>query len=231
VIVGDDHDSNTRFGDVHLVGPDVAATVVMVNGLLRELGIPLSAEIAAPLYAGLSSDTGSFTYRVTSPAAHKFAVRLLRTGFRYDLLARALWDTHPAGYLRLLGLMLSRLALEPEAAGGRRLAWTYGTAEEVSSFGVPLEGTGGAVADMVQTVEEAEVAAVCTSDGDGTVRVSVRSGDHVDVSEVAEGLGGGGHRFAAGLTETMALARKALAAWADRHMLERPGAWRPATGQ
>ena len=140
-------------------------------------------------------------------------------------------DTHPAGYLRLLGLMLSRLALEPEAAGGPRLAWTYGTAEEVSSFGVPLEGTGGAVADMVQTVEEAEVAAVCTSGGDGTVRVSVRSGDHVDVSEVAEGLGGGGHRFAAGLTETMALARKALAAWADRHMLERPGAWRPATGQ
>jgi phosphoesterase RecJ-like protein len=118
VIVVDDHDSNTRFGDVHLVDPDVEATVVIVDELLRRLGVPLSAEIAAPLYAGLSSDTGSFKYRVTSAAAHEFAARLMRTGFRHDLLARAMWDTHPLGYLRLLGAMLSRLAFEPEAAGG-----------------------------------------------------------------------------------------------------------------
>jgi len=230
VIVVDDHDSNTRFGDVHLVDPDVAATVVIVAALLRQLGIPLSAEIAAPLYAGLSSDTGSFKYRVTSPAAHELAARLLRTGFRHDVLARALWDTHPAGYLRLLGLMLSRLAVEPEAAGGLGLAWTYCTADEASSFGIPLEGTGGAVADMVQTVAEAEVAAVCRSGADGTVRVSLRSGDQVDISEVSAALGGGGHRFAAGFTsysdleDTMTLLRKALTAWADRHLLERRSA-------
>ena len=100
VIVVDDHDSNTLFGNVHLVDPDIEATVVIVDELLRRLGVPLSAEIAAPLYAGLSADTGSFRYRVTSAATHELAARLLRTGFRHDLLARAMWDTHAVGYLR-----------------------------------------------------------------------------------------------------------------------------------
>jgi nanoRNase/pAp phosphatase (c-di-AMP/oligoRNAs hydrolase) len=69
------------------------------------------------------------------------------------------------------------------------------------------------------------------------VRVSLRSGDQVDVSEVSERLGGGGHRFAGGFTsysdllDTMALVRKALAAWADLHMLERGSTRLRVTGQ
>jgi phosphoesterase RecJ-like protein len=68
------------------------------------------------------------------------------------------------------------------------------------------------------------VAAVCKKGTDGTVRVSLRSRDRIDVSEIAAGLGGGEHRFAAGFTAytdvpaTMALVRDALAAW-ERRML------------
>jgi len=222
VIVVDDHDSNTLFGNVHLVDPDIEATVVIVDDLLRRLGVPLDAALAAPLYAGLSSGTGSFRYRVTSAATHEFAARLLRTGFRHDLLARAMWDTHSVGYLRLLGVMLSRLVAEPEAAAGLGLVWTYCTAEEAVSNGVPWEEAGGPVADLLQTAEDAGIAAVCKKGTDGTVRVSLRSRDRIDVSEIAADLGGGGHRFAAGFTSytdvpaTMALVRDVLAPWKRR---------------
>jgi bifunctional oligoribonuclease and PAP phosphatase NrnA len=97
VIVVDHHDSNTLFGNVHLVDPDIEATVVIVEEFLRSLGAPLDAEIAAPLYSGLSAGTGSFRYQLTSAATHELAARLLRTGFRHDLLARAMWDTHSVG--------------------------------------------------------------------------------------------------------------------------------------
>jgi bifunctional oligoribonuclease and PAP phosphatase NrnA len=149
VVVVADHDSCTRFGDVNLVAPDVEATVVIVDQLLTRLGVRLDADIAAPLYAGLSADTGSFKYRGTSAATHEFAARLLRTGFRHDLLVRDMWDTRPAGYLRLLGVMLSRLIVEQRAVSGLGLVWTYCMAEEVAMHGVLWDEAGGPVADMV----------------------------------------------------------------------------------
>ena len=80
------------------------------------------------------------------------------------------------------------------------------------------EEAGGPVADAVQSAEDAGVAAVCKEGIDGTVRVSLRSRDRVDVSEIAAGLGGGGHRFAAGFISyrdipgAMTLLREALEA-------------------
>jgi phosphoesterase RecJ-like protein len=94
--------------------------------------------------------------------------------------------------------------------------------EELHRAGVPAYCAGGQVADLVQTAEDAEVTAVCKKGADGMVRVSLRSRDRVDVSEMAAGLGGGGHRFAAGFTSyrdvpsTMVLLRDALAAWERR---------------
>jgi len=45
------------------------------------------------------------------------------------MLSRVLRDTHPPGYLRLLGMMFSRLVIEPKTAGGHGLARTYCAAE------------------------------------------------------------------------------------------------------
>jgi phosphoesterase RecJ-like protein len=62
--------------------------------------------------------------------------------------------------------------------------------------------------DLVRRTSEAEVACVCKESADG-VRVSLRSVTHqepdgtewgVDVGAIALGLGGGGHRYAAGFT-------------------------------
>ena len=114
------------------------------------------------------------------------------------------------------------LVAEPGAAGGLGLVWTYCTAEEAVSNGVPWEEAGGPVADLLHTAHDAEIAAVCKKGTDGTVRVSLRSRDRIDVGEIAAGLGGGGHRSAAGFTSctdvpaTMALVRHVLAPWERR---------------
>jgi len=84
------------------------------------------------------------------------------------------------------------LVAEPGAAGGLGLVWTYCTAEEAVSNGVPWEEAGGPVADLLHTAHDAEIAAVCKKGTDGTVRVSLRSRDRIDVGEIAAGRGGGG---------------------------------------
>jgi phosphoesterase RecJ-like protein len=199
VLVVDHHASNTGFGTVHLVEVTAAATAVLVAELVDLLGVELDRDIATGLYAGLVTDTGSFKYIATTPAVHQLAARLLATGLRHDLLTRALYDTNTFGYVQLLGAGLSRVRLDPAAARGLGLVWTWTTAEDLALYGVDLSQIEGMI-DIVRTAVEAEVALVAKGDSDGTVKVSMRSKGQVDVGAVCVGLGGGGHLYAAGFT-------------------------------
>ena len=216
VLVIDHHVTNTGYGTLHLVDPTAAATAVLVDELLRRLGVPLDAEIATCLYAGLVTDTGSFRYAATTPATHLLAARLLATGFRHDVLARELLDTHPAGWLGLVGAACSRVRLEPAEIGGLGLVWTETRAAELQAFGLDTDQSESLI-DIVRTAREAEVAVVCKELAGGDWAVSVRSKGQLDVGAACQTLGGGGHRFAAGFTshadldDTMAAMRTALA--------------------
>jgi phosphoesterase RecJ-like protein len=199
-VVIDHHTTNTRFGTVNLVDTDAAATAVVVAQLLDRLGLPITAEVAAPLYTGLVTDTGSFKYVATTPAVHELAARLLATGIRHDLISRAIWDTASLAYVRLLGDVCSRTELDASAVGGLGLVWTTIRADDLERHGLGLADVEGVI-DVVRTAQEAEVAAVLKGDPDsGAVRVSLRSKGAIDLGAVCVPLGGGGHRYAAGFT-------------------------------
>jgi len=221
VLVIDHHGSNTLYGTAHLVDADAAATAVVVAELLDRLGVPLTQEIAAPLYTGLVTDTGSFRHASTSPQVHELAARLLATGIRHELINRAIWDTQPFSYVQLLGDVCSRACLEPEVADGLGLVWTVVEGVDLHRYGLGLSDVEGVI-DVLRTAVEAEVAMVLKCDPvDGLYKVSTRSKGAVDVGALCTALGGGGHRFAAGFTSsqdaetTLATVREALAAAAQ----------------
>ena len=216
VLVVDHHASNTMYGSAHLVDDQAAATAVIVAELLAELGVPLDAELAAPLYTGLVTDTGMFRHASTTPEVHELAARLLATGIRHDLISRAIYDTQPFGYVQLLGEVCARAVLEPDSAGGLGLAWTVVEGDDLARHGLGLAEVEGII-DVLRTAGEAEVALVLKGDPhDGLYRVSARSKGTVDVGDICTALGGGGHRFAAGFTShrdaagTVAGVRRAL---------------------
>lgn len=217
VLVVDHHASNTGYGTMHLVDPAAPATAVLVEELVRRLAVPLDAEIAACVYAGLVTDTGSFRFAGTTPATHQLAARLIGTGIRPDVLARELFDTHPFGWLPMVGKVLARARLEPAAVGGLGLVWTETRLAEMAEHGLAADQAESLV-DLVRTAREAEVAAVLKELPDGRWAVSVRSKGQVDVGAACVALGGGGHRFAAGFTSavdpdaTLPALRAALAA-------------------
>lgn len=215
LVVIDHHVSNTGFGTLQLVDPTAAATAVLVAELVDRLGIVLDSDIAACLYTGLVTDTGSFRYSSTTPAVHALAGRLLVTGIRHDLIARELFDTHPFGWLPMLADVLGRARLEADAAGGLGLVWTHIGCADLEGRGLAFDQTESVI-DVVRTAREAEVACVCKELPDGRWAVSVRSKGGVDVGSVCVALGGGGHPFAAGFTSdrdldaTLGLLRAAL---------------------
>ncbi|HLZ37375.1 MAG TPA: bifunctional oligoribonuclease/PAP phosphatase NrnA [Mycobacteriales bacterium] len=202
LLVVDHHASNTRFGTVHLLDPAAAATAVLVAKLLDRLGVALTPDVATALYTGLATDTGSFKFAATTPAVHRLAARLLGTGFRHDLVSRAVFDTASFGYLRVLGTVLRDARLELDAVGGLGLVWTVVEAAPRRACGVGMDEIEGVI-DVLRRATEAEVAAVLKEGDDGTVQVSTRSKGRIDLSVVCRALGGGGHRYAAGYTSSV----------------------------
>jgi len=201
-IVVDHHASNTRFGGINLVDPDAAATAVLVADLVDRLGLPLTAELAEPIYTGLITDTGVFRYAATTPSVHRLAARLLTTGIQHDRITRAIYDTAPFEYVRLLGSVCERAQLEVDAVGGLGMLWSTVPAEDLSAAKLGLADVEGVI-DVLRTAQEAEVAVVLKGDPvEGGWKVSLRSKGAVDVGRICTALGGGGHRFAAGFTST-----------------------------
>ncbi|MDH6113178.1 phosphoesterase RecJ-like protein [Kitasatospora sp. MAP12-15] len=195
----DHHASNPGFGRHRIIDPSAPATAVLVDELLRRLGVPLDQDLAACLYTGIATDTGSFKYAATTPATHELAGRLLATGIRHDLISRQLWDTCSFGYLKVLAAALDRAVYEPESIGGRGLVWTWVPYQDLALFGVTVEEIEGLI-DILRRPAEAEVALVLKQDPDGTLRGSCRSKGAVDVAAACAELGGGGHVHAAGFS-------------------------------
>ncbi|MEZ0095408.1 bifunctional oligoribonuclease/PAP phosphatase NrnA [Streptacidiphilus sp. EB129] len=216
LVVVDHHASNGGFGTHQLIDPAAPATAVLVDELLRRLGVPLDREIATCLYTGVATDTGSFRYAATTPATHELASRLLATGLRHDLISRRLWDTQSFGYLKVLAAALDRAELDREAAAGLGLVWTTVPHADLLAHGVLPEEIEGLI-DVVRKASEAEVTLVLKEDPDGTLRGSSRAKGAVDVAAACAALGGGGHAYAAGFTshdsvaDTVARFRAALA--------------------
>jgi len=186
----DHHATNPGFGHVQVLDPRAEATVVLAHRVLVEMGVPIDADVARCLYAGLVTDTRGF--RTAGPAAYRLAAELVEAGAEPAALARTLMDSHPFAWLAGLGATLGRAVLEPSGlvhttiplADVRRFR-----SEEVDS-----------VVEVLRTATEAEVVASVIQIDERRWRVSLRSTGTVDVAAIATALGGGGHRAAAGFT-------------------------------
>ncbi|UAK29937.1 bifunctional oligoribonuclease/PAP phosphatase NrnA [Nocardia asteroides] len=203
-MVIDHHRSNTRFAVINVVDPGAESTTSLIARLLDAWGVPIDAEVAYCLYAGLVTDTGSF--RWVRPGTHELAERLLATGIDGAEIARTLMDTHPFGWLPMLSRVLGTAQLVPDVRGGVGLVYAFVRRDDIDD--VRSEEVESVI-DIVRTTAEAGIAAVFKQSRVAPDRwtVSLRSrdsgacaGDGVDVAEVATALGGGGHRFAAGYT-------------------------------
>jgi bifunctional oligoribonuclease and PAP phosphatase NrnA len=193
LLVIDHHASNQLFGTANFVDPSADSTTLLVAELLDAWGKPIDTEVAHCIYAGLTTDTGSF--RWASARAHRLAARLVELGVDNAAISRSLLDTHPFAWLTMLSRVLGSAQLLPDAVGGRGLVYVVvGHQEWISARPEEVES----IVDIVRTTEQAEVAAVFKEIEPQQWSVSMRAKAAVDLAAVASTFGGGGHQLAAG---------------------------------
>jgi bifunctional oligoribonuclease and PAP phosphatase NrnA len=184
----DHHPDNSAFGSVNLVTPAASSTCEIVYQLALGMGLQIDAEMAAQLYTGIIFDTGGFRYSLATAATLEVGADLVRHGARLDAIADRVFNDRTFAEVRQLGQALHTLALH---CGGRVVTMhlTFdqlrsGDPEDVVNHGLSIRGV--------------EAAILLRENAPGQFRVSLRSRDRINVSEVARLFGGGGHPSAAG---------------------------------
>ncbi len=195
----DHHHDNTRFGHVNLIVPDASSTGEIVRDLLAELGVPLTAEIAEPLYVALVTDTGRFQYANTTPKALRLAAELVEAGVDVHRVFQGIYESVEFAKLKLLAKALERAELYE----GGRLVVSHLVRSDFNELGVGEEYAEGII-DYLRAVDGTEMAATIREPPEpagADRRISMRAAsDELDVSAIARKRGGGGHRQAAGFS-------------------------------
>ena len=212
VLVVDHHLSrDAQIEGVQLIDTTAGAASQIVYRLLRELGWPITPEIATALYTGIVTDTGRFQYSATTPEIHEITAALIEAGVEPHVVGRHVYEESPFGYLHVAGAVLSRAELD----AAKRVVWSVLTRDDLAVESLNYEDADGLI-DLIRIAEESDVALLLRELGDGKYKGSLRSRGRVDVSEIAGQFGGGGHHNAAGfvaegtVTSIVAQIKKAL---------------------
>jgi phosphoesterase RecJ-like protein len=199
----DHHHDNTRFGDANLVVGDASCTGEILWDLARDLTVEITPELAEALYIALVTDTGKFMFENTTPKAHEMAADLIEAGVQPQELHRKLYEGLPFARLQLLSRSLNAV----QRFDGGQLTLTHLTREDFAQSNA-VESDSEGIVDHLRGVEGTVVAGLVREllEVPGRRKVSLRATDKtVDVSIIARGFGGGGHRQAAGFTTDVPL--------------------------
>ncbi|HEV3021433.1 MAG TPA: DHHA1 domain-containing protein [Pirellulales bacterium] len=192
-LVLDHHVSQDDLGAEAFKDTQAEATGRLVLEAAEALGVELTPDIAAPLFAALATDTGWYRFASTTGDTYRFAGRLVDSGARPCEIYRQLYEQDTLARLQLIGRTLGRTQGEFDG----RLVHTAVFLDDFKATGALPSDTEDVI-NMTLTVAGTEVAVILVEQSTGKFKVSFRSRSAVDCSKLAETFGGGGHKAAAG---------------------------------
>lgn len=193
----DHHYSNDFYADINWVDPEAAAVACLIFRLSEELDITLTPQIATQLYSAIVSDTGSFQFSNTTAEAFEICHKLVNLGAVPIQVSELLFNNNPPEKIKLLGLVLATLRMNPEG-NIAIIAMPKQFREELNLNEIDTED----ITTLARSIKGAKMVLFFKEIEPETYRVSIRSKATANAAMVAEHFGGGGHLHAAGFTVT-----------------------------
>ena len=190
----DHHSINAMFADLNYVDPVSPACCQILIGMFEYFGIEIDKELGTCLLTGILTDTGGFQYSAVSKETFEIAARLLSTGVNISKIYKKVFATHTKGNFELRKIALQRMEFLEDG----KVAFSYITKEDEENVNAE-DGDNEGIVNEGRNIEGVEVSIFLREIDEG-MRVSMRSNDYVNVSDVCLMFGGGGHVHAAGAT-------------------------------
>ena len=203
--------------------PQASSTCELVFRIVWQLGCldQLRRTFAVPVYCGMMTDTGGFTYNSSDPEIFFIISQLLTKHINKDKIYRNVYHNFSENRLRLMGfVMYQRLVIDSRRHASyftlsrddlRRFHFVKGDAEGLVNMPLQIKGHRLSISLREDTEK------------DNLIWVSLRSVDQFPCNEVAsQFFGGGGHLNAAGgkvlgtLAEAVEVTKKAIEAFKDK---------------
>lgn len=197
ILTIDHHRVNSPFSDNFTLADASSAGETLFSVLLELTEMnkcELDEEIAYPLYASVSSDTGGFVFSSASADTYRIAAALIETGIDFADINRRLFHSKSPEQIKAEGFIASRLMTASEG----KISYATLSKKDRESLGISGEHFETAI-DIVRSIRNSEIAIFVRENDDGSIKASMRSVGF-NVAEVAAQFGGGGHIRAAGCT-------------------------------
>ncbi len=190
----DHHPTNSFFGHHNLVITHASSTTEILYQFFKYNNIGINKNMAVSLLIGIITDTENFSNPGTTENSLKIASDLIHKGANFNLVRAWFLKDKPVNSLKLWGTALSRLAKHED----HDIVFTYITQKDLTDSKTSESETDG-IANFLNNMNEGKASFLLREIAGNKVKGSLRTtGDDIDVSAIAQAMGGGGHKKASG---------------------------------
>lgn len=213
-----DHHLNPDMDTVMCVShPEACSTCELVFRVIWQLGgfDMMTRKCAVPIYCGMMTDTGGFTYNSTRPEIFFIISQLLTKNINKDKIYRNVYNNYSEWRVRLTGYVLYKKLV---VMSDYKASYFILTRDDLKNFHY-IKGDAEGLVNMPLQIKGSKLSISLRQDTekDNLVWVSLRSVDDFPCNKMSERyFNGGGHLNAAGgrlecsIEEAETLVRKAI---------------------
>ena len=192
LVVIDHHKSNDMYGEINIVDEKVSSCAEVLYLVFEDLGVKITKDIATALLTGILGDTGVFRFPSVTPKTMDVARALMEKGADKNLIIYNVYASLDFELIKFWGEVLRRMIKE------KKFIWSAIPYDVFREYGKPGYGKETAASSFAQIVKDTDFGLIIVEERPGILAISFRSRSKADVSVLAERLGGGGHKDAAG---------------------------------
>ncbi len=206
----DHHPDNKMFADVNVVDAKKSAVAELVYDFFKHSDWEINSDIALCLLTGIITDTGVLMHSNTQASTLEAAGELMKKGARISKVTKHTFTTTELEQLKAWGRALKNSFFNPDT----KIIYSVMTESELKELGNPELSSFEGLVETLNKVPEAKFAMFLKEDGE-KIKGSLRSDPHkgINVQEIAQKLGGGGHKWAAGFSMVGKLAKTEDGRW------------------
>lgn len=189
----DHHQSNTFYAKKTFLNSSASANCEIMFDLLSMLGVNLNKNIVNGLYTGITTDTGCFKFSNTSANTHIVAAKLIQLGADYIYINKIMFDTKSKSRIMIEQRVLNNIKF----FNNDRIAVIYITRKMLENCSLE-DGELDGLATLPKQIEGVDVGITLKEREDGAFKISVRTSEKTNASDICKNFNGGGHSRAGG---------------------------------
>lgn len=194
VIEFDHHPKIDSYSDIELRETKAASTTEIVYDFFKKNKIRINKTKATCILTGLSTDTGNFLYPSTSEKTIRISSEMMLRGARLPRIIDNTWRNKSISGMKLWGIAINNLEINKKY----NFATTVITQNDILATGASEDDVEG-ISGFLSNLDNVAGLLLLREDDNGLIKGSLRTAkENIDVSKLAQILGGGGHSKAAG---------------------------------